>query len=389
MNSQSSILSPIRRHDIDWLRVGVTFFLILLQAVSISRAGTGKPAGPGELWFDVRSLLFLVSQWYIPLAFLISGWSRKVFMQHRSGKGAIRERFLRLGVPFLTGVLVICPLTRYVELGGRAAPPGGKAPQGVSGFTAFLLDFFTSRDVFTWYHLWFLFYLFVFSVISWPFFSWLLGRKVTPMKTGRAWVYLPIVPLAMIQLVGDSFRQPGSYEGWAGPASFLTYFILGFVISRYSAYERVMNQEAKRAGVLGLALLAALMPFSARLPVEVFRMITAAGSWLVVVGILGLSRKYLERPSGVLTYLRKATLPVYLLHHAPLVIFGASLAAYPVNDGLKLLVLMGLTLGTVLPFYHVLIRRIALLRLLFGMKREHRHTESWKEQAMHRDRDRG
>jgi glucans biosynthesis protein C len=387
MNPQTSFLTPIRRNDIDWLRVLAIFTLILFQAARMTMPGMVTAPGGKGLSFDAPSLLFLTSQWYVPLAFLISGWSRKSPMQHLTGKGAVRERFFRLGLPFLTGVLVLCPLTRYLELGAlRAAGPGSKDPPFPASFPAFLLDFFSRQDVFTWYDLWFLLYLFIFSVLSWPFFSWLLGKKVTPMKISPVWVYFPIIPLVLVQLAGDSLSQPGSYEGWTGSASFLAYFIMGFMISRYNAYERVMHHEAMRAGLLGVLLLGSLMALPAGMPIAVFRTVGAAGSWLVVVGILGLGKRYFEGSSGVLSYLRKATLPVFLLHQAPLVIFGTAIASSPVQGVLKLIVLLTLTLGTTMALYHFLIRKSSILGLLFGVKHEDEHPESWKDQAVHRDR---
>jgi glucans biosynthesis protein C len=387
MNSQAPILTPLRRHDIDWLRILVTFSLILFQAMTFAFPGLTASPGPRGLDWGTGSVLFLISQWYIPLAFLISGWSRKNPMQHQTGREAVRERFFRLGMPFLTGVLVLCPLMRYVELGAlQDADLNGNDPAFPGSFPEFLLAFFTRQDIFTWYNLWFLFYLFVFSVVSWPFFSRLLGKKVTPMKTSPGWAYLPLVPLVLAQLAGDGLSQPHSYDGWAGSVSFLIYFVLGFIISRYSAYERVLHQEAKRAGVLGTVMLGLLLVFSQHLPFEVSRAVVAAGGWLIVVSILGLAKKLLERPSGLLSYLREAALPVYLLYQVPLMIFGSSLISYPAHGSLKLIFLLAVTLGTTLPFHHLLIRKSPLLRLFFGVKREREHTESWKDQAMHRDR---
>ena len=86
------LLTPIRRHDIDWLRILATFSLIFFQAVRLSLPGMTASPRPGILAFDTPSLFFLMAQWYIPLAFLISGWSRKNPLQHQSGRGSVRER---------------------------------------------------------------------------------------------------------------------------------------------------------------------------------------------------------------------------------------------------------------------------------------------------------
>ena len=385
MNAQSTNLTPARRPDIDWIRISATFLLILFGAVKVCFPEATGGVGPRGLSLGAGSILFLASQWYVPLAFLVSGWSRRNSMQHLSARAAFRERFLRLGMPFLTGCLILCPALRYVEfLGGQGIGLDGSGPAVIKAFPEFLLDFFTRQDTFTVYNLWFLFYLFVFSILSWPFFSWLLGRKVTPIKIAPLWVYLPMVPLMLIQLVGDNLCQPCSYEGWAGAASFLTYFIIGFIISRYSAFERVMHHEANRAGALGMVVLIVLMAFPDRLPIELVRAAAAGVSWLVVVFILGVSRRFLDRQSKTLSYLRRATLPVFVLSQAPIVVMGSALMSSTVNSGIKLFFLMAFALGTTFALYHVLIRKVSLLRLLFGMKPEKEHAESWKDQVLHR-----
>lgn len=387
MSSQASVLTTPRRGDIDWLRVIATFLLILFQAVGAAYPGWQAGIGSEGFPSDVRSPLFFVSQWYIPMAFLLSGWSRKGSMQRQTAGGAVRERFWRLGVPFLTGVLVLCPFVRYLELGS----PGGSVseaadPYRPGSFPAFVLDFFTRPDVFTWYGLWFLVYLFVFALVSWPLFSWLLGKKVTPMKISTWWVYLPVVFLALLQVPGHGPHQPYSPAGWAGSATLLAYFILGFLISRYSAYERAMHREAGRAGVLGILMLGALMLFSAGLPPWASRAVSAAAGWLVMAGILGLGRRFLEKPSAALSYLRKASLPVFILYQAPLAVFGPEMLLSPVNKGVKLVILMTVTLGATMAFHHFLVRNNSLMRLLFGVKEEAEHHERWRDQVMRRDR---
>ena len=132
----------------------------------------------------------------MPLLFFISGAVSYYMLIKYNGKYFIKQRFLRLLIPLLFGMLVIVPPQIYLERVNQ-------------GFTGSYWQFYTTifegipypEGNTSWHHLWFILYLFVYDLISVPLFKWLLfgkGKKFTEEKLG--WVakgkniYLLMIP---------------------------------------------------------------------------------------------------------------------------------------------------------------------------------------------------
>jgi len=70
----------------------------------------------------------------------------------------------------------------------------------------------------------------------------------------------------------------------------------------------------------------------------------------------------------VLRYAREASYPVYILHQTVIVVIAYFVVAWPAGMTMKYLaILIAASAGTLL-IYEFLIRRLNLLRFLFGMK---------------------
>jgi len=112
MNSLSE-----RRYDLDWLRVCGVFLLVPFHAALI-------------FVLDPKSIMYIkdavnspaldqaagfIHLWHMPLLFAISGASTYHALGFRSASAYARERFLRLLLPFLFGLLTYIPLTTYLH----------------------------------------------------------------------------------------------------------------------------------------------------------------------------------------------------------------------------------------------------------------------------------
>ncbi len=92
------------------------------------------------------------------------------------------------------------------------------------------------------------------------------------------------------------------------------------------------------------------------------------GTWVALVGLLGLGKRYLDRPSRVLSYLAEGSYPLYILHQTVIVVLAFYIVGLP-GGGLSEWLLL-LTLSGVVTFaLYEAVRRVAPLRFLFGMKR--------------------
>jgi fucose 4-O-acetylase-like acetyltransferase len=106
-----------RRYDLDWLRVLAVLLLVPFHVALIF------VLDPNSIMYikDVLNSRALdeaagfVHMWHMPVLFIVSGAATYFALGFRSAGQYLRERFLRLLVPFLFGVLTFIPFTTYIR----------------------------------------------------------------------------------------------------------------------------------------------------------------------------------------------------------------------------------------------------------------------------------
>ena len=116
----------------------------------------------------ISDVITIISPWYMPLLFLLAGISASFSLKKRGYKGFILERFLRLGIPFIFGVLLFCPLLSYIADVTHNGYTGNYFEHYAIFFTRFT-DLSGYDGGFTIGHLWFLLVLLVISLVVLPF----------------------------------------------------------------------------------------------------------------------------------------------------------------------------------------------------------------------------
>jgi fucose 4-O-acetylase-like acetyltransferase len=378
-----------RRYDLDWLRIGAMFLLFpfhvaktfdVLPMYHIKNA----VLSPGLDYFTA-----FIHQWHMPLFFVLAGWSSCASIRHHGVSSFRRERVERLFVPFLAGSLLLCPLLKYAELrSGMSITAAGAAPLGRAfdeTFLQFLPTFYTRADRFTWSHLWFLLYLFTFSLLYARLCARLLARPDRLRHVSTARLYLPLVPLVLIQTT-LRFVWPGVqnlFNDWANFAYYSLFFLLGFLLARTPAWEDVIATEWKRAGAIGLGAAATMLlgwwwhggiglpnplTVASALPVVPLLALSAVAGYCTIVGLLGFARRYLATTSAVQKYLVEASLPVYILHQFGIVLPGYFVIQLHANIATKIALLLPIAVVSTLAVYHVIVRPTPVLRAMFGMR---------------------
>jgi uncharacterized protein (DUF2147 family) len=304
------------------------------------------------------------------------------------------ERVRKLVIPLLVGSVLLGPPIKYLELrsgldlnhaglwvtapleaGFRTVIPSGLplAPPFHEAFATFLPTFFTRLDRFTWSHLWFLAYLFTFTVLYLPAFRWLLRRRDRLTWVRPAVVYLPILPLGLIQLTLRS-RWPGIqnlYNDWANFAYYTVYLLAGFLLACNPTLERLVQDEWKRSFAVGLGATAVLLlaVLGVAATPAVLLVGSAVAGWCFIVALIGLAHRFLTSSGPVLRYLTESAFPVYVLHQAAIVIPGYFLIRLPMGIAPKFTLLLLLSTSLTLAVYQWLVRPFAVPRFLLGMKR--------------------
>jgi len=367
--------TAIRRHDVDWLRIGATYLLFAFHIGKIFDVAPFFHLKNAELSGGMDYFTGFVHQWHMRLFFLLAGWSLFASLAKRSKQRFLTERTRRILVPFAAGCLLFAPFMRYAEVrNGVFFTPAGEASSAFAGasFLEFLPHFFT-LEAFSWAHLWFLIYLYVFTRLYLPLFQRLIERGGELRELSAAWVYTPILPLALIQVTMRG-RWPGVqnlYDDWANFLFYSLFFIAGFLLARYPALERAAHREWKRAGLLGLgACLAMELPWNTVLehPEWATRALSGAAAWGCVLGLLGFARQYLNAGGAALRYLRESSLPIYILHSPAIVLVGYWAIQLEAGIPEKFALILAGSVSLALIAYHFAVRRFRPLRVLFGMR---------------------
>jgi peptidoglycan/LPS O-acetylase OafA/YrhL len=371
-----------RRHDIDALRALAFALLILYHWCMLYVGGDWdwhlKSSHTTE-WLQLPMLA--VNRWRMDLIFLISGLSVHFLLRDTAVGRFVALRTWRLLLPLAFGMLVVVPIQPYAE----GVANGAVAP----GFLAFLARYYTGatwpegafagwEHGFTWNHLWYLAYLWCYTLVFAALLP-LLRRLPNPFARLRGgWLLvLPALPLmAFTLLLQPYFEDTGDLvHDWYRHAVYFTAFLYGWWLGTHEGIwaELVRVRKVALASAAGLYIFYAACVFL--LPDDlpgwlqsIVWILRNLYIWWMLCAILGYARVLLDRPFRWLPWANEAVYPWYVLHQS--LIVGIAYWLLPMHLGPVLepmLVLAGTVAGCAV--LHAIIRRSAVLRPLFGMKR--------------------
>lgn len=350
-------MSPIpRRYDIDWVRV-IAIGLLLVYHVAIGFQSWGMMIGfitSEKTWASLWIPMSLLNIWRIPLLFLVSGMGVYFASQNRTWKQLLQERASRILLPFLFGSFCIVPLHLLLWQYHYHINPAYTPNPG---------------------HLWFLGNIFIYVVVLLPFFFYLKNNQTVKLTAGiqkalsSPWGLL----LVLAAFIAEALLvNPHPYTlyamTWHGFFLGLLAFFFGFcfVWSGSAFWQMLLKWRWLYLSLAALLFAIRLTYFQQLAP----NYLLAVESVFWMVSVLAFSYKYLNRPSRALDYLSPAVYPVYIIHMVFL--YLGSVLFFPVEIPAPLqfiLVLLFTGVGCFL-LYEFLIRRVNLLRPLFGLKRK-------------------
>jgi peptidoglycan/LPS O-acetylase OafA/YrhL len=374
---------PARLYYLDWLRVlamlSIFFFhnarFFDFYGWHVKNAETSL--GP-EIFID-----FLVL-WMMPIFFILAGASVYYALKVRTAGGFAKERTLRILIPIvILGWFIISPPQVYLERLTHGDFSGN--------FFQFLPHYFNGiygptpegNFAFVPMHMWFLWLLFIFSLILLPLFlpskrtGKSLGSRLATLFENPWTLVVPVLLLAASEVLLDSL---GDLMSWGGGWNHLSYLL--FFISGYLMFSNARIQEnVKRYAVI--ALLAALVlqavhymlqfaikpdiPDSqaAYMGIQTFETLR---SWLFIMAILGFGSRYLNFNNKFLGYANEAVLPFYILHQTVILIIGFFVVQWSIGIAPKYFIIALTSFVAIMAIYELLVRRINVLRFLFGMR---------------------
>jgi glucans biosynthesis protein C len=363
-------LSSERQYDLDWLRVLGVLLLIPFHVALIF------VLDPNAIMYikDVVNSPVLgeaaafVHMWHMPVLFIISGSATYFALGFRSAGEYIRERFLRLFIPLLFGVLSFVPFTTYIQHSNILS-----LQEGYIGYFHFDLKHLDGLNgTFTPAHLWFILYLFVFSLIGLPLFLALRSGKgkgiikalgiITQVPLSLTVWGIPLTLVAALNILGDK-----------NPLYYFLIFFYGFVLAGDARFQQAIDKLTWFTLTYGMfaVVINMLMPIQSYTEWTVqwmaLGLIYQMGRWALTLAALGLGHRFLNRTNNVLRYASEAAMPFYLLHMTFSVMTGYFAIQLDAPVAVKYPLIVLVATGSTLVAYE-LVRRWNGTRWLFGMK---------------------
>jgi hypothetical protein len=367
-----------RHYGMDWLRIGA-FAILIFYHVGMVFVPWGfhvKTAAPAD-WVAIPMLF--PNAWRLMLLFLVSGFaSRKLLAKSPSAGRFLANRNARLLVPLLFGMAVIVPPQSWVQLVGQ------------HGYAHGYLWFWT-RDYFrfaaldgvilpTWNHLWFVAYLWVYTLALCALLALKLDlqKHFDQLFGGAGALWIPLVYLLLFQVLffhrgeetHDLFR-----DGIAHIAYFPA-FLFGFGLAgsrvTMAAFARLWLPAALLS-LAGYAVVASLEADWPNLPIpsgwghSVFAVAREIQTWASIAALIGLAERYLNRDHRWRAMLTEAVFPFYIIHQTAIVLGEYWLLPLHLHPVAEFAILVAGTWAACWAFY-LIGREIGWLRPLIGLR---------------------
>jgi glucan biosynthesis protein C len=388
-----------RLYYLDWLRVMAILTVFLFHCAKIFDYHTTDVfnAFRSPVLSAFREFNFL---WLMPLFFAVSGAAVFFSLKPRRAWPFAKARITRLLIPLvIVGTFLINPLYIYAvplftgQAGGGFFEWYPKFFDGMWGFGGnfVLLGHGT--------HLWYLEYLFIFSLILLPFFLRSKRRIAGGLKRisnhfEKPWalfmLFLPISAAgAGFELIGlGGIRIAGGWD----PLSYLLFFSYGYMIFSNGRILEIVHRYGPMF-LGGAVILTALhvdthFGFNLIIPSITRHDMMAGGAlrplnhpgwvavqafrglvgWCWIIGLLGTGSRLLNFNNEILSHANEAVLPFYILHHSVILLVGAYIVHLGRGIGTKFFMIAAVSMAIIMAVYELLVRRINVFRFLFGMK---------------------
>lgn len=371
-----------RRYDLDWLRV-FAILLVLLFHVGMFFVHWPWHIKNPETSRGFGYVMAFLHQWRMPLLLFISG-AGTMYASSRRTKGQFAlERTKRLFIPLIFSMFVVVPPQIYFER--------------ITAYSSYLDFYRTVFDLvpypmggsFSWHHMWFVLYLFLYSLVAIPVIAFLRSEKSEGFMSraeryfARPWgfvSYVLLIILSQILLRPYYPEQTHTLIGdWAYATQLFLFFGAGLVVSASPKLWNILLERRRfhlAAALASLALMeflyaipwASIQPYF-RVNIEsVWDVNELIVAWTWVIAIIGYGQRYLNRKSTLVQHANEGIYPFYILHQTVIIAIAYPMVSWGAGMMAKFVVLTLLSFTVTIAIYLLLIRPFNVMRFLFGMK---------------------
>jgi len=368
---------PIRLYYIDWIRV-LAMLIIFFFHNSRVFDEYGWHIKNAETSIVADIFVDFCNPWLMPLFFILAGTSVFYAFKSRTAGGFAKERTLRILIPIIIlGWFIIAPPQIFLE----------RLSNGE--FSGSFFGFYSSQYFNGFYglggnfglvpmHMWFLWLLFIYSLILIPLFLPRKGSGVSLFSRFATLFEKPwtlIIPVLLIAVSENFLHHLGDLVSWGGGwnhLSYLVFFVSGYLMFSNARIQDNIKRYAFASLIIYLVLQAVhyLLMFGV-LKIDIgglYWILVTLRSWFAIIAILGIGSRYLNFNNRFLGYTNEAVLPFYILHQTLIVVIGYSVIQTNMGIAPKYLIITVSSFVAIMVIYELLVRRINILRFLFGMR---------------------
>lgn len=364
-----------RHYGLDWLRIGAFGLLILFHLGLYFAPGHWIVKSPAIADWVAWPLAAIVP-WRLSVLFAVSGYATAAMIQRFPSLPAfLAERSRRLLVPLLFGMLVIVPPQGWVRIKVSGANPT---------FASFLqhdaFSFAPHAGTFMpgWEHLWFLPYLWGYTLLLAVGIALIPGwkargqRLVAWLTVGRRLIWVPTTLITVALMVTTRAHVVGLSDS----TDYVPAFFLGFAYAHYPHLRESFGRHFGAAGAVSLAMLVVLWgllafgsPSPSRLEEALGLAVSGVLSWTMILVAFHFADRFLDRDHKWRQPLAAAVFPAYIVHQTVIVVTGWQLRQAGVVGLAAFLIEFTAVVGGCVIAWQLALR-LPLAGILLGMPRK-------------------
>jgi glucan biosynthesis protein C len=395
---QSTVQKNERIYSLDSLRailmlMGIIFHTTLTYQVEFPEGwGLQDPMG-GHIFNDF--VTDLVHAFRMQHFFLIAGFFGAMLFYDRGPISIIKNRFSRLVLPFAVFILLLYPTVNFARYYTELAFSTSDNPLRSA------LSKFSFPDSFipiTTKHLWFLYYLILFTTVS--IFLGLIFKKLRFLSSNISkafgWLMHQTIYRLLIlsgttfiiySLINPETIDNSFFYFTPNVSVFIFYFffyLVGWILFKSKHLLNTMMRFDWLFTILGLILFSVhfFMKESINEEIPLKLLIKSLTTWLFIFGITGLFIRYGSNFSARMRYISDASYWVYLLHLPLTLLIPGLIADWPLHAIVKFLIVVLVTSVICFVSYHYLVRDTFIGQFLNGKKYSRKQPVLRKEEEL-------
>lgn len=372
-----------RQYFLDWVRI-LAFAFLILYHTAMMFVDWGFHIESGHNSTFLKSIMILSSKWRLDILFIVSGVAISHMITKMSLKSFTWQRVVKLYLPLLFAIAVVVAPQSYYEAMQKGVFEGSFWLFWTSQYFTFSWDERMNAPFPTYNHMWYVLYLFHYSIVLLPLFSFInsdkgkliLAKIENWLCKGARIIWLPLaIYLAIFLTINDHNVSHAFYDDWYGHAIFIFAVIMGCTFARMPNIWQAFEKSRYLALTLGLIsygiLLAIFLSPDELLTCDRtvawdYTSLLVKWSWIAL--IIGFARKYLNYTNNTLKYCNTIVYPFFILHQTIIIILGYYVIDWGLPGTFEFLVIAAGTFTVCCLLYELLIKRVNLLRVLFGLK---------------------